>query len=158
MGAEITIIHNPSSGWEPSGKIIIAGRKLCATDIAAAEIPGLIDEIPALAAAMAFAEGESSVTGASELRNKESDRIKILTTNFRKAGIVCDELSDGFKIRGSSSIPGSIELDPADDHRLAMTFAILDGRSQNGLAIKNSDCVKISFPTFFSLFKRCSQG
>ncbi len=157
MGADIEITTTPDNNWETRGRLTVKGQRLRGIHIAAAEVPGLIDELPALAVAMAFAGSESSVVGAGELRNKESDRIRVLTTNLKKAGVVCDEMPDGFRIAGNSSISERVELDPAGDHRLAMAFTILAAHSQKGLKLKNPDCVKISFPTFFDIYKHCAR-
>ncbi len=154
MGAGVTIKPS-SSDWEPSGTISINRRGLTAVQINAGEIPGLIDELPALAVAMAFAGGRSTVCGASELRNKESDRIARLVEGLKRAGVDCQETADGFSIAGRPSQPGGTELHPAGDHRLAMAFAILASRSDKGAFLLESDCVKISFHDFFSCLNTC---
>lgn len=154
MGAAVTIAPAYSS-WEPTGTISISGRGLRAVKIDSGEIPGLIDELPALSVAMAFAVGRSTVSGASELRNKESDRISRLIEGLRKAGVTCSEAADGFSIEGSPFITGGSELDPAGDHRLAMAFAVLGCRSEKGIFLHASDCVKISFHDFFNCLNRC---
>lgn len=157
MGAEVSV-KPANTAWEPCGSVTVAGRQLISTVIGAEDIPALVDELPVLAVAMAFAQGRSLVTGATELRHKESDRIGNLITQFRKAGIICEEFADGFSIDGCREVSCQAELDPADDHRMAMAFAILACRSKNGLILKNPDCVKISFPDFFTRLKTCSQA
>jgi len=155
MGTGISFSEQTFTKKEPAGTATITGGVLHGVEILPAEIPSLIDELPALAVAMAFADGPSEVTGASELRRKESDRIGILVSQLQKTGVKCQELSDGFRIEGRSRLTGVTEVDPADDHRLAMAFAILARRSEKGLFIKNPDCVKISFPNFFSHLQSC---
>ncbi len=155
MGTGISFSEQSETQQEPVGTAIITGGDLHGVEIAAAEIPFLIDELPALAVAMAFADGPSLVTGASELRRKESDRIDSLISQLQKAGVKCRELPDGFYIEGKCSVTEATEVDPAGDHRLAMTFAILACRSRNGLFIKNPDCVNISFPDFFNCLQNC---
>lgn len=161
MGAEVSITptdNSYNSLLEPCGKVRIEGRTLSGITIDAAEIPALIDELPALAVVMAFAHGQSMVTGASELRHKETDRISNLIDQFKAAGIKCHELPDGFCIAGGSDVSVVTELNPSGDHRLAMAFAILACRSKNGLILTDPDCVKISFPDFFKHLKTCIQG
>lgn len=158
MGAGISFSEQTEMQQEQSGTATITGGALHGVEISPAEIPSLIDELPALAAAMAFADGPSRVTGASELRRKETDRISSLVSQLQKAGVTCRELPDGFYIAGNSRLPEAIEVDPAGDHRLAMAFAILASRSENGLFIKNPDCVNISFPDFFNHLQSCIKG
>ncbi|NCB40209.1 MAG: 3-phosphoshikimate 1-carboxyvinyltransferase, partial [Erysipelotrichia bacterium] len=130
------------------------GNKLNATTIECDEVPAIIDELPALAVAMAFANGTSAVHGASELRNKETDRITNLISQFKKLGIKCSELEDGFIIEGPAIIDQNTHLDPHGDHRLAMAFSILGAKTKNGLFVENSDCIKISFPGFYDTLKQ----
>jgi len=158
MGTGVTFREQTEIQQEPAGTATIAGGALHGVEISPAEIPSLIDELPALAIAMAFADGPSQVTGAAELRRKETDRISSLISQLQKAGVKCQELPDGFYIAGGSRLPEAIEVDPADDHRLAMAFAILARRSEKGLFIKNPDCVKISFPDFFKYLQNCTNG
>lgn len=136
--------------WEPLGNLLIEGKDLQATDIEENEIPLLIDELPILAIAMAFSKGTSKVSGAQELRVKESDRINGLISQLKKVGINCEEKNDGFEITGPNNII-SAELDSFNDHRLAMSFAILNCCSEAKIQIKNKECVDISFPGFYEL-------
>jgi 3-phosphoshikimate 1-carboxyvinyltransferase len=107
-------------------------------------VPALIDEIPALAVAGISAGFE--LTGAKELRYKESDRIRLLVENFRNLGLSVDEWDDGFRLAPGS--PRSATVRTGGDHRIAMAFAAA------GFAIDDEDCVKISFPEFFEYLKR----
>lgn len=138
--------------WEPIGNLSIEGRALQAIEILPDEIPSLIDELPILAIAMAFAKGKSTLSGAQELRVKESDRISGLISQLQKTGIKCSEKSDGYEITGPNTII-SAELDSFNDHRLAMSFAILEYCSKVKMKIKGSDSVNISFPEFYEYFK-----
>ena len=138
------------SKWEPVGNVFIEGTNLRATDINIDEIPSLIDELPVLAIAMAFSKGTSSVSGAQELRVKESDRIKSLISQLKRAGIKCKEKPDGYEITGPNNIIGA-ELDSFKDHRLAMSFAILSYCSGKEMLIKNRESVNISFPNFYEI-------
>ncbi len=156
MGAKIAVSITDET-CDPSGSIEVFGQNLQGTTINSEEIPFLIDELPVLAAAMAFANGESTVKGATELRNKESDRISSLISMFKAAGINCKELADGYIIDGSSAITCRPELDPSFDHRLAMTAAIIGLKSTDGIVLKQSECVSISFPDFFQLLSQICQ-
>ncbi len=148
MGAEIEE-QIKEDAWEPIGDIFVKGGNLRSTDILADEIPSLIDELPILAVAMAFAKGKSRVSGASELRVKESDRISCLISQLKKAGVDCCEYEDGYEICGENNIV-STELDSFNDHRLAMSFAILSKCANVDIKIKGSDSVSISFPEFYN--------
>ncbi len=147
MGAEIEE-QIKDDCWEPVGDILVKGGNLTATDIKADEIPSLIDELPILAVAMAFAKGKSRVLGASELRVKESDRITCLISQLKKAGVDCSEYEDGFEINSGNKIV-SVELDSFNDHRLAMSFAILAKCAKVDLKIKGRESTDISFPEFY---------
>ncbi len=158
MGAGVSFNEQANTKPESVGTVIVEGRALHGVEVSSTEVPALIDELPALAIAMAFADSPSQVTGASELRNKESDRISSLVSQLQKTGVKCRELPDGFYVAGNSRPTEAIEVDPADDHRLAMAFAILARRSEKGLFIKNPDCVNISFPDFFNHLQNCIKG
>lgn len=157
MGAGV-VITVKNKNWETSGTVEITGGSLNPVIINQKDIPSLIDELPALAIAMAFAQGDSRVSGASELRVKETDRIGNLVSQLKLAGIQCDESKDGFVISGNREIEGGIVLDPYNDHRLAMAFSLLGLKSRNGVIIKNSHCVKISFPDFFEKLSSISKN
>ena len=147
MGAKIseTVL---SDQWEPVGNIEINPCNLAATNIMPEEIPSLIDELPILAVAMCFARGKSTVTGAEELRVKESDRISCLISQLKAVGVECSEQQDGYTISGYTNFKDA-ELDSFGDHRLAMSFAILAKNADSKISLKNSDSVAISFPDFF---------
>lgn len=137
-----------SDTWEPIGDLIVCGGNLMATDIKLEEIPSLIDELPILAIAMCFANGKSTVSGASELRVKESDRIGCLISQLRKVGVDCSEKSDGYEITGGGHFKIA-ELDSFKDHRLAMSFAIFAKCAGLQINIKGRESTDISFPEFW---------
>ena len=154
MGADIEV-QIKEDIWEPIGDIIVKGGNLSASDITLEEIPSLIDELPILAVAMAFAKGKSRVSGASELRVKESDRISCLISQLKKAGVDCSEYEDGFEITGVNKIISS-ELDSFNDHRLAMSFAVLARASGVDIKVIGRDSVDISFPEFYDYLEQQS--
>jgi 3-phosphoshikimate 1-carboxyvinyltransferase len=130
--------------------------------IAPEEVPGLIDELPAIASLAAHG-GEVTVRGAAELRVKESDRIAALVAGFRALGIDADEQPDGFTVRGPSAGPagrlagarptGGV-ADARGDHRMAMAFAIAALGAEQPSTITGADAVAISYPGFFETLAR----
>jgi len=146
-----------SETWEPCGNIVVESAELHATNIEATEIPLLIDELPILAIAMVYARGRSRVTGARELRYKETDRIRDLVCQLKLAGVSCHELEDGFEICGCGSLDRQATLDSCNDHRLAMSFAIMALGSDKGLELNNTDCIDVSLPKFFTLLHNCTR-
>jgi 3-phosphoshikimate 1-carboxyvinyltransferase len=155
MGAKIQIkIVNPHG--EPFGDIQIEYAPLNGTTISEKEVPSLIDELPLIAVLASFAEGVTEVRGAKELRVKETDRIGAVVKNFRALGVRIEEFEDGFKIQG----PQTITFGAAQsfhDHRIAMAFSIAAMATKGGV-IGDSDCVAISYPTFFSDLERLANG
>ncbi len=149
MGAAVQIENERVVGGEPVGTIVIRPGKLVATEIGGEQIPTLIDELPIIACVAARAQGETRVTGASELRVKESDRISAVVDNLRAIGADADELPDGFVVRGHQrSLSGRVVT--FGDHRLAMAFGILGAIPGNNILLDNPDCVDVSFPTFWN--------
>jgi len=155
FGARVTVAESgEASGGEPRGSIVVEGDRAGAVDIAAAEVPGLIDELPAIAALAAHG-GEVRVRGASELRVKESDRIAVLVAGFRALGIDADEHPDGFSIGGRrAAAPAGGVADAHGDHRMAMAFAIAALAANGPSTIDGADAVGISYPAFFETLGR----
>ncbi len=142
---------------EPMGSIHVRYGEPKSFDIAPDEVPGMIDELPGLAALAAMQPGVSmSVRGAQELRVKESDRIAMLARGFRALGIDVDEYADGFTVRGGP--PSGGEADAAHDHRLAMAFAIAGSRAAGPVHISGANAVAVSYPGFFEQLERLSRG
>ena len=126
-------------------------------EIAPAEVPGLIDEIPGLAALAAMQPGISmTVRGAQELRVKESDRITMLARGFASLGVTVEEYPDGFTIHGGPPMGG--EADAAHDHRLAMAFAIAGSRARGPVHVSGAGAVAVSYPGFFDELERIARG
>lgn len=149
MGARITLEATRDEAGEPCGAIVVEHGALRGTTVGPDEIPGAIDELPILAVAAAFAEGETRVTGASELRVKESDRIAALE-QLAPLGVAFEPTSDGFVVRGrpdATIARGTIATH--GDHRIAMAFAIAGLRSPDGVTIDDPACADVSFPGFF---------
>jgi 3-phosphoshikimate 1-carboxyvinyltransferase len=134
---------------EPRGSVRIRHAGLRPLVLTPADVPAVIDEIPALAA-MATVGGELHVTGAGELRVKESDRISALATGLRALGADVTEFPDGFHIRGARRLTGG-RADAAHDHRLAMAFAIAGLSASGPTTILGADVVDVSYPGFFEI-------
>jgi 3-phosphoshikimate 1-carboxyvinyltransferase len=149
FGAHVEVRETGTVAGEPSGTIVVEGDRTGSVDVAAAEVPGLIDELPAIAALAAHG-GRVSVRGATELRVKESDRIATLVAGFRGLGIAADEHPDGFSIQGSGD-PAGGAADARGDHRMAMAFAIAALTARQPSRIEGADAVVISYPGFFEI-------
>jgi 3-phosphoshikimate 1-carboxyvinyltransferase len=109
----------------------------------------MVDELPLLACVASRAEGETRITGANELRVKESDRIAAVVSNLQAIGVEAEELSDGMVIRGSDK-PLRGRVVTHGDHRLAMAFGILGAADGNDIQIDDRDCVGVSYPGFWN--------
>ena len=147
MGALVDVRPDDSLGPEPSGTVTVAHAALRAVEVDPAQVPGLIDELPALAA-LATHGGGLSVTGAGELRVKESDRIAALVAGLRALGADAQELADGFRITGGRRLTGGA-ADAVGDHRLAMAFAIAALGADGESLIRGAESVAVSYPAFF---------
>jgi 3-phosphoshikimate 1-carboxyvinyltransferase len=152
FGARVQVYESSVAAGEPFGTIVVSGEEAGSLDIRPAEVPALIDELPAIAA-LASRHGLVSVRGATELRVKESDRISSLVAGFRGLGVAADERADGFIIRGGSAPSGGV-ADARGDHRLAMAFAIAALSARSPSRIEGADVVAISYPAFFETLDR----
>jgi 3-phosphoshikimate 1-carboxyvinyltransferase len=148
-GAEVTVSVDTTAAGEPAGRLVVAHRGNGAVVVEPDEVAGLIDELPALAA-LATHGGEITVSGAGELRVKESDRISALVTGLRAMGADAEELPDGFHVRGSRRLAGGV-VDSAGDHRLAMAFAVAALGARTPTTILGAGAVGISYPGFFEV-------
>jgi 3-phosphoshikimate 1-carboxyvinyltransferase len=149
FGARVEIQVTSSEAGEPRGTVVVEGDRIGSVEIGPEEVPGLIDELPAIAA-LAGHGGEVSVRGALELRVKESDRIAALVAGFRALGIPAEELPDGFVVGRSGRLAaGSGQADARGDHRMAMAFAIAALAGDSPSQILGADSVVISYPGFF---------
>jgi 3-phosphoshikimate 1-carboxyvinyltransferase len=147
-GANVEEHTEREAGGEPSGRVRVRYGPPRSLTVGAEEVPYVIDEIPALAA-WAVHGGELHVTGAGELRVKESDRISALVRGFHALGADVEEFSDGFHLRGGRRLRGG-HADAAGDHRLAMAFAIAALGAAEPSVISGADSVAISYPEFFA--------
>ena len=156
MGAHLPVEDERRDGGEDVGTVLIeAGRPLRGTVVEPHEVPAMIDELPLLACVAACAEGETRVTGAAELRVKESDRIAAVVANLRALGVDADELPDGFVVagRGPRTFAGAVATHA--DHRLAMAFGVLGALPGGDVRVDDPACVDVSFPGFWAAL-RCA--
>src|SRR5436309_1900099 len=156
FGARVDVEITGVEAGEPRGIVSVEADRASALEISPEEVPGLIDELPAIGALAAYG-GEVTVRGAGELRVKESDRIATLVAGFRALGIDAEERSDGFAVRGPSggrSRPAGGIADACGDHRMAMAFAIAALGAERPSTIEGADAVGISYPAFFETLDR----
>lgn len=154
MGANIQILNRRDEAGEPVADLRVRAASLHGTRIGAERIPQTIDEFPILCVAAALAEGETTITGAGELRVKESDRIATMTTELRKMGASIEETKDGLVIQGLGSMKAKRLRGAActsyGDHRVAMSMAIAGLTAEGETKIQDTDCIETSFPGFES--------
>lgn len=149
MQAAITVEKHDVSG-EPQGDIEVKFSQLQPIEITAAQIPAVIDELPLVALLAACATGTSKITGAAELRVKETDRIATVTAELKKLGVKVEELPDGMVIHGISQWePQTNQLESYGDHRIGMMLAVAALRSKKQFELNGSDAVAVSYPNFF---------
>lgn len=151
FGAEVEVRQGPDRGDEPYGAVTVRHGELHATEITPGEVPGVIDELPVLAA-LATHGGELTVSGAQELRVKESDRITALAAGLRAMGADIEEAPDGFHVRGRTRLRGG-NVDALNDHRLAMAFAIAALGATGPTVIQDAGAAAVSYPQFFPVLE-----
>ena len=148
MGADIELLNERESGGEPMADIRVRSAKLRGVSFGGAIIPRLIDEIPILAVAALFADGDTVILDAGELRVKETDRLHAVAVEYNKLAPCVEESEDGLVIHGGAKKIRHAECFSYDDHRMAMSLAIA-GAAGDGVTIENPECVDISYPTFY---------
>jgi 3-phosphoshikimate 1-carboxyvinyltransferase len=156
MGARIETGLDAESP-EPVGWIVARSSDLRGTTVGGDEVPALIDEVPALAVAAAHAEGTTTITGAKELRVKESDRIAALALNLRALGARVEELPDGLVVEGRAALRGGA-VRSFGDHRIAMAMAIAALSAEGETSIEDAECASVSFPDFWDVLGRGAAG
>ncbi len=155
-GASIEYSNERLSGGELVGDIIVRPATLGAIEVEPDDIVSMIDEIPLLACVAAAAGVEARVTGAAELRVKESDRISAVASNLRAIGADVEELPDGFHVRqGKSDLRGRVVT--GKDHRIAMSFGILEKLTNGAVTLDERDSVAVSYPGFWDDLKRVTE-
>lgn len=153
MNGNISIQNERTECGEPVGDILVKHSSLKGVEIKGEMIPNAIDELPVVSVAACFAEGTTVISEARELRVKETDRIKAMTTELKKLGADISETDDGMIIKGQQSLSGS-KCNSWGDHRIAMSLAVAATMAKGETVIEDSDCVSISFPEFFNLLEK----
>jgi len=153
MGADIELVNERLSGEEPVADLRVRSAKLQGVSISSEMVPRLIDEIPILAVAALFAEGQTLIQGAEELRVKETDRLHAMASELARMGGQVTERPDGLLIEGTKALHSADCLTYAD-HRVAMSLAVA-GMAGSGVALDDPGCVAISFPNFFEKMEGC---
>jgi len=157
-GVDLTVTETQlANGSEPVGTIVVRRGAPKALTVTPEEVPGVIDELPVLAALATHQGFAIHVTGAAELRGKESDRITALVSGLKAMGATARELPDGFHVEGSAQLKGGATVDACHDHRLAMAFAIAALGAREPVEIKGADVVAISYPAFFDVLRGISK-
>jgi 3-phosphoshikimate 1-carboxyvinyltransferase len=151
MGADVRVDGHTDIPGEPIGRIVVRHASLAPSEVLPEEVPLVIDELPVLAA-LATHGGGLRVSGAQELRVKESDRIAALADGLRRMGADIDEYPDGFDVRGSRRLKGG-DVDAKNDHRLAMAFAIAALGASGPTTIRDAAAAAVSYPEFFSVLE-----
>lgn len=153
MGAEIQVTAHNASRVEPVGSLTVQRSPLQGVVIQGRQIPNIIDEIPIIAVAGAFAKGTTILRDATELRYKECDRIHAIVTNLRKLGAEIEEFKDGFAITGMVPLKGNT-VSSYDDHRIAMAMGVAGLAASGTTTIQNADAASVSFPEFWDTISR----
>ncbi len=149
MGANIEIRNQKITCNEESGDIFVKSSYLNGIDVPEDIIPNIIDEIPILSIAAAFAKGTTSIKNASELRVKESDRLEAISDGLKKLNIRHETFEDGISITGTNDlIAVDEEINSFDDHRIAMSFLVAGIRSVNNIKVRDCKNIETSFPGF----------
>lgn len=152
MGADISVENRRECCGEPVGDLIARHGALRAVRIEGESVSRAIDELPVISVAACFAEGETVISGAGELRVKETDRISAMTDELSKLGAEIRETPDGMIIKGTGELRGA-RCESRGDHRVAMSLAVAATRARGDTVIGDAGCVSISFPEFFPLFE-----
>ncbi len=157
MGAAIEVIDRREIGGEPVADLHVRWAPLHGIRIPSELVPLAIDEFPILFVAAACAEGETVLTGAEELRVKESDRIQVMADGLSSLGVRCEVQPDGMRIRGRAMLDGG-EVESHGDHRIAMAFALAALRADGPIMVHDCDNVATSFPHFAELARGVGLG
>ena len=157
MGGDITLLNERGGNGEPTADILVRSSNLHGITISGDIIPTLIDEIPIIAVMASYATGITTICDAAELKVKESNRIDVMVNNLSSMGANITGTEDGMIIEGGRDLTGSV-IDSHLDHRIAMSFAIAGINSFGTTTILGSECVDISYPTFYEDLKMLSKA
>jgi len=153
MAGRVRFENERQEGGEPIADIVVAPASLRGITVGANEVPAMIDELPLLACVASRAAGDTLITGAAELRVKESDRIMAVVANLRAIGVKAEELPDGMLVTGSDApLRGTVQTH--GDHRLAMAFGVLAALPGSDIRMDDRECVRVSYPEFWNDLER----
>jgi 3-phosphoshikimate 1-carboxyvinyltransferase len=159
MGARIDILDSRIEGGDEIADLRVRASELQGTDVPASRAPSMIDEYPILAAAAAFARGATRMRGLSELRIKESDRLRAIADGLRSAGVDAEIIGDDLIVEGhGGEVAGGGMAETHLDHRIAMSFLVLGLGSKRGMAVDDVSMIATSFPTFRELMEKLGAG
>ena len=147
MGGKLEILSDASTDTEPASDILVRSSELVGCEIGGKLIPRLIDELPMIALMAAFAQGDTIIRDAAELRVKETDRIALVTENLTRMGADVEARDDGMIIHGGKPLHGAL-IETMKDHRMAMAFSIA-GLLTGDMEIADASCVDVSYPNFY---------
>lgn len=147
MGADIAVMNSREQSGEPVGDLRVRSADLKGVSIGKELVPKTIDEFPILCVAAALADGETRISGAQELRVKETDRIKAMASELRRLNVTVEEREDGLIITGKSRFKGAI-CRSYGDHRVAMSLAVAGLAAQAPVTVEDVGCIETSFPNF----------
>ena len=153
MGGDLELLNPREESGEPVADLRIRSSRLKAVEISGELVPRAIDEFPAICVAASLAEGTTVVTGASELRVKETDRIAAMAANLRLAGVEVEETPDGMRITGTDRLKGCA-ADSFGDHRIAMSMLVAGLAAEGETSVSDVECIATSFPGFLELLQR----
>ena len=156
MGADITLENVHTSAGETVADITVRSSSLKGTTVGGDIIPRLSDELPIIAVAAVFADGQTVIKDAQELKVKETNRIRAVVDEFNKCGIDITETDDGMIINGGKSIHGA-DFKTYGDHRMAMSLTVLAQLADGESTLDDSDCACVSYPTFFDDFYKLGE-
>jgi 3-phosphoshikimate 1-carboxyvinyltransferase len=148
MGGDIGVANRRTAGGEEVGDIRVKGSRLHGIQVPAARAPTMIDEYPALAAAAAFAEGDTLMQGVGELRVKESDRIAALAAGLKANGVNAEEAPESLLVHGMAKVPGGGAVAARLDHRIAMSFLVMGLAAEAAVTIDDAGTIATSYPDF----------
>jgi 3-phosphoshikimate 1-carboxyvinyltransferase len=155
MGADLSVEEERTVGGEPVADVVVRSSRLEATEIAGEMIPRLLDEVPVLAVAAAFAQGTTVVRDAQELIVKESDRVASTASQLAALGVRIEKRDDGMSIEGGRGVAGG-GVRSFGDHRLAMALAIAGLAGSGEVRIEEAEAVSVSYPAFWDDLERIS--
>jgi len=155
MGAKLSFEESRDPIGEPIANLVVRTSELTGVSPPPKRAPAMIDEFPILSVIAAFAEGETRITGAAELRVKESDRITLMVDGLRACGVDAEELEDGLIVRGRGpkSVRGGAEIRTLGDHRVAMSFLVLGMGAREPVIVDDADMIATSFPGFLGFMR-----